>query len=128
MNRPLLIDTDVMIDYQRDHPAAAAYMSALVEPFSLPATVVGELYAGVRDGAERVKLDALVAAFPVVPTDRSISIAGGLFRRQYGKSHGVGFNDSMIAAAAEVKQFTLVTLNRKHFPMLTNVIVPYAKP
>jgi predicted nucleic acid-binding protein len=51
-----------------------------------------------------------------------------LFRRDYGKSHGVGLADALIAASAEMRGAVLVTLNRKHFPMLPTVIVPYQKP
>lgn len=35
--------------------------------------------------------------------------------------------DALIAATAEQYQAKLVTLNRKHFPMLKDVIVPYVK-
>ena len=56
------------------------------------------------------------------------AVRGGLFRRDYGKSHGVGLADALIAATAELAQATLVTLNAKHFPMLPTVLVPYQKP
>lgn len=35
--------------------------------------------------------------------------------------------DVLIAASAELSGARLVTLNRKHFPMLPDVLVPYAK-
>jgi predicted nucleic acid-binding protein len=35
--------------------------------------------------------------------------------------------DALIAATAESRQASLVTLNSKHFPMLANVVVPYQK-
>jgi predicted nucleic acid-binding protein len=60
--------------------------------------------------------------------DAAIAVRGGLFRRDYAKSHGVGIADALIAATAEVAGATLVTLNRKHFPMLASVVVPYQKP
>jgi predicted nucleic acid-binding protein len=39
----------------------------------------------------------------------------------------VGLADALIAATATQRQVPLVTLNRKHFPMLQDVIVPYHK-
>jgi predicted nucleic acid-binding protein len=42
-------------------------------------------------------------------------------------SHGTGLADALIAASAEAAGATLVTLNRRHFPMLAEVLVPYAK-
>ncbi len=35
--------------------------------------------------------------------------------------------DALIAASAEAAGATLLTLNRRHFPMLAEVLVPYAK-
>jgi len=52
----------------------------------------------------------------------------GLWRRTYGRSHGTGLADALIAASASAAQATLVTLNRKHFPMLADVLVPFSKP
>jgi predicted nucleic acid-binding protein len=39
----------------------------------------------------------------------------------------VGLADALIAATSTQRQVPLVTLNRKHFPMLQDVIVPYDK-
>lgn len=88
---------------------------------------MAELYAGVREGKERLALDTFMTAFEVVPLDRKIAVKGGLYRRDYKKSHSVGLADALIAATAEVKQATLVTLNKKHFPMLKTVTIPYRK-
>ena len=88
---------------------------------------MAELYAGVREGAERAALDAFIRAFEIVSVDEEVSIRGGLYRRDYGKSHHTGLADAIIAATAGIKQCALVTLNKKHFPMLANIIVPYQK-
>jgi predicted nucleic acid-binding protein len=123
----LLIDTDVLIDYLRDKAEAVSYLEGLNEPLLLSVITIAELYAGVRDGAERTTLDEFIHAFEIVPVDREISIKGGLYRRDYMKSHNVGLADALIAASAETHRAELVTLNSKHFPMLTNVVVPYQK-
>jgi len=123
----LLIDTDVLIDYLRDRAEAVSYLESLTESLLISVITVAELYAGVREGAERTKLDEFVQAFEVVPVDREVAIEGGLYRRDYMKSHNVGLADALIAATAESRQAALVTLNSKHFPMLANVIVPYQK-
>lgn len=125
---PLLIDTDVLIDYLRDQADAVAYLDAATEPLLISAMTVAELYAGVREGVERVALDDFIKDFEIVHINTEIATRGGLHRRDYIKSHGTGLADAIIAATAETKQAELVTLNRKHFPMLPNVIVPYQKP
>ena len=125
---PLLIDTDVIIDYLRDRPEAVSYLENLAEPLLMSAVTVAELYAGVRDGAERTALDNFIQAFEIVAVDEEIAVKGGLYRRDYSKSHNTGLADALIAATAEVRRAELVTLNKKHFPMLSEVIVPYQKP
>lgn len=123
----LLVDTDVLIDYLRGKAEAVSYLESLIEPLLISVITVAELYAGVRDGAERTKLDEFIRAFEIIPVDRDISIKGGLYRRVYMKSHNVGLADALIAATSEAHQAQLVTLNSKHFPMLANIIAPYQK-
>jgi predicted nucleic acid-binding protein len=127
MAQALLIDTDVLIDYLRDQEQAIAYLESLAELPLISAVTVAELYAGVREGKERQALDAFAQAFEIVPLDSRIAVTGGLYRRNYGKSHGVGLADALIAASSEARGARLVTLNGKHFPMLLDVIVPYVK-
>ena len=128
MSKRLLLDTDVLIDYLRDRAEAVTYLETLTSPLLISSITVAELYAGVREGAERKKLEIFISAFQVVALDAGIALAGGLFRRDYGKSHGTGLADALIAATAEREQAVFVTLNKKHFPMLTDVHVPYQKP
>jgi predicted nucleic acid-binding protein len=127
MAEPLLIDTDVIIDFLRGRGDAVAYLEDLTEPLLMSVVTLAELYTGVREGDEREALDTFITAFELVPVDQEIARRGGLFRRDYHKSHNVGLADALIAATAEERQATLVTLNQKHFPMLGRVTVPYRK-
>ena len=85
---------------------------------------VSELFAGVRD-AERDSLDQFLLAMRVVPVSSDIARTGGLYRRDFGPGHGTGLVDGIIAATASATKARLVTLNRRHYPMLDEVIVPY---
>ncbi len=127
MDELFLHDTDVLIDYLRSRVEAVEYLENLLEPPIVSAITVAELCAGVREGKERKILDKLIENFTVISITKEIAIKGGLFRRDYFKSHGVGLADAIIAATAETENTTLVTLNNKHFPMLSNVFVPYRK-
>jgi len=124
----MLLDTNVIIDFLRGRSNAVAYVRGLPAPVLTSAIVVAELYAGVRDGAERSQLDGFLSAVTVVPLSNPVAVQGGLFRRQFGKSHNVGLEDALIAATAQAEGATLVTLNLKHFPMISNVILPYSTP
>jgi predicted nucleic acid-binding protein len=127
MATPLLLDTDVLIDYLRDYPDAVSYVEAQQERLLLSVVTVAELYAGVREGEERSRLERFLRAFEIIPLDPHLAVQGGLYRRDYSKSHNVGLADALIAATATHRQVPLVTLNQKHFPMLQDVIVPYHK-
>lgn len=123
----LLIDTDVLIDYLRGQASAIGYIESLSAQIYISSITVAELYAGVREGRERKVLERFLSIFWVVPIDQNIAEKGGLYRRDFFKSHNVGLADAIIAATAEVKGATLVTLNAKHFPMISNLMSPYAK-
>ena len=123
----VVVDTDVLIDYLRDRTEAVAYIDALSEPVLMSVVTLAELYAGVREGSERLFLDMFVSVFEMVAVDSEIARLAGLFRRTYGKSHNLGLPDALIAATAQTRKARLVTLNRKHFPMLADVVVPYQK-
>ena len=123
----LLIDTDVLIDYLRDRAEAVAYLESLTPPLSVSAITVAELYAGVRDGDERLTLDQFVDSFQVIALDEKIATRAGLIRRDFGRSHGTGLADAIIAATAEAHDANLVTLNSKHFQMLKDVVTPYQR-
>jgi predicted nucleic acid-binding protein len=123
----LLFDTDVLIDYLRDEPAAVGFISHLTERPAVSAITIAELYAGVRDGEERTALDSFITSFEILPVTEAIARRGGLVRRDYHRSHNVSLPDALIAATCEVHGLPLVTLNRRHYPMATNLQVPYTK-
>jgi predicted nucleic acid-binding protein len=123
----LMLDTDVLIDYLRDRAEAVEFLEERLELLLVSAVTVAELYAGVREGKERSALDQFVDAFEVVSVDDEIARRGGLYRRDFGPSHGIGLTDALIAASAEQRRVRLVSLNDRHFPMLSDVWVPYRK-
>ena len=127
--KPCLLDTDVLIDYLRGHPLAQTLFDKLPDDCAVSAISVAELHVGVREGAERVALDALLQTFSVLDLDAATATQGGLLRRDWGKSHGMGLNDALIGATALTTQRVLLTLNARHFPMLPKgvLLVPYSK-
>jgi predicted nucleic acid-binding protein len=127
--RELLVDTDVWIDYLRGHPQAIACIKQLPERVWISAVSVAELHAGVREGAEREALALLISSLDVADLTAEIATRGGLLRRDFGHSHGVGLNDALIAATALEHDLQLLTLNVKHYPALERQRVkkPYDK-
>jgi len=128
-NKPCLIDTDVLIDYLRGYPEAHSLFALLSDDCALSTVTVAELHAGVREGVERQALVMLLDTFELIDLSAAIAIQGGILRRDWGKSHGSGLNDALIAATALATGRVLLTLNAKHFPMLGSdqLVVPYLK-
>jgi predicted nucleic acid-binding protein len=126
MNRAILLDTDVLVDYLRGREEAVSYVQAHVEQASIPSIVAAELYAGVHDD-EIERLDDFISLFPVIPLTKEIARAAGGYQRAYYKSHGVGLADAVIAATAVSQGANLKTLNLKHYPMLKGLKPPYTK-
>lgn len=122
-----LVDTDVLVDYLRGHSLAAEFLENIPGSIMVSVITVAELYAGSRGTEDRVALGAFLEAFTTVPVDRGIAAAGGLLRGKFGPSHGTGLADALIAATAMQHDAILVTLNRKHYPMVSQLEVPYAK-
>ncbi|HSU68089.1 MAG TPA: type II toxin-antitoxin system VapC family toxin [Tepidisphaeraceae bacterium] len=122
-----LLDSDVLIDFLRGRPDAVAFLSNLQARPLVSVVTVAELFAGVREGSERASLETFLRSSVTVEVDEGMATRAGLLLPQYRKSHGMGLADALIAAAAEVSGASLVTLNAKHFPMLTNIVVPYTK-
>ena len=123
----LLLDTDVLVDFLRGQSKAVAFVNARSARIILSSIVVAELYAGVRGDREQAALEDLVSLFRVVPVSGEIAKTGGLYKRDYGKSHGVGLADAILAATAEAENAELKTLNTKHYPMLKGLRPAYTK-
>ena len=122
-----LLDTDVLVDFLRGHSKAVAFVNARSTRIILSSIVVAELYAGVRGDKEQAALEDLVSLFRVVPVSGEIAKTGGLYKRDYGKSHRVGLADAILAASAEAENAELKTLNTKHYPMLKGLRPAYTK-
>lgn len=127
MARPILLDTDVLVDFFRGHGKAVAFINTYNARIILSSIVVAELYAGVKGDAEQAALQDFVSLFRVVPVSAEIGKTGGLYKRDYGKSHGVGLADAILAATAEAENAELKTLNTKHYPMLKDLRPAYNK-
>ena len=127
MVKPILPDTDVLVDFLRGHSKAVAFVNTHHIRIILSSIVVAELYAGVRGDAESEALRDFVSLFRVVPVTAEIAKAAGLYKRDYGRSHGVGLADAVLAATAQAENAELKTLNTRNYPMLKGLKPAYAK-
>lgn len=128
MSRPILLDTDVLIDFLRGREPAVSFVNDHSDRIVVSSIVVAELYAGVRGGkddSEQAVLESLLSLFRVVPVSDAIARLGGLYKRDYGGSHGTGLADAIVAATATLEDAQLKTLNVKHYPMFEGIEPAY---
>ncbi len=127
MANSMLVDTDVMVDFLRGHAKAVALVHDHSPRIILSGIAAAELYAGVKGDKELNTLDDLLSLFRIVPVSAELARAGGLYKRDYAKSHGVGLADAIIAATAQAESADLKTLNVKHYPIIKGLKPAYRK-
>ena len=130
MSGPILVDTDVLIDFLRGYEPAVSFVNVHSDRIVLSAVVVAELYAaarGAKDDPEQTVIENLLSLFRVVPINNEIARLGGLYRRDYGPSHGISLPDALVAVTAFLERAELKTLNVKHYPMFEGIEPAYRK-
>jgi predicted nucleic acid-binding protein len=118
------LDTSVAVDHLRGAPAAFDLLRRVLddgEAVVASEVVRFELLAGVRDD-ERDDLEQFFSALSWVAVDESVTRTAGLLARQHRRSHG-GIDDAdyLIAATSIILEAQLLTLNVRHFPMITGL-------
>ncbi len=95
MEGAILIDTDVLVDFLRGYSKGMTFVNTYFSRIILSSIVVAELYAGVKGDAEQTALANFFSLFRVIPVTVEIAKAGGFYKRDYGKSHGVGLTNAL---------------------------------
>ena len=122
-----MLDTSVLVDLARGDPRPSALVAGLAAGSELwSVTVVrAELIAGARpeDGPSvRRILDDL----RWLAVDEPLADLAGRMAAHYSPTHpGVGLADYLIAAGTRLLGAQLLTLNVRHFPMLTGLQAAY---
>lgn len=81
----------------------------------------------MKGEAERVALDEFASLFRVISVTQTLAQTGGFLKRDYGKSHGIGLADTIVAATALAENAELKTLNTRHYPVLKGLRLAYSK-
>jgi predicted nucleic acid-binding protein len=108
-----LLDTDVLIDIQREYAPALTWCATLTELPAVPGLVIMELIQDAQNARQVRQALKLVAPLPVVwPTaaDCQRALTGFI---TYHLSHNLGLLDALIAVCAIGLSATLCTFNVK---------------
>jgi predicted nucleic acid-binding protein len=116
----LLLDTSVLIDVLRLRRGRRELLAELVQAGHMLATTalnVAEVYAGMRP-EEAPKTEALLGVLDCYDLTGTSGRRAGALKRQWArKGRTLALADMIVAAIALDRGCTLMTDNRKDFPM-----------
>ena len=116
----LLLDTSFLIDVLNDRRGRADLMERMLEEqhtLACCAINVAEVYVGLR-AKEAAKTELLLRHLAYIPIRwEAARLAGELKREWVRRGQTLTLTDTTIAAVCITEGLTLVTDNRKHFPM-----------
>ncbi|MBN1757052.1 MAG: type II toxin-antitoxin system VapC family toxin [Chitinispirillaceae bacterium] len=127
MNKKLLVDTDVTIDFLRGEKKAVSHFKQKADVIRFSSITVAEIYSGIKSRKEEAEIERLFTVFPVIDVTGAIGKLAGMLVQQYRPSHSVEIPDAIIAATCIISDFELHTLNVKHYPMFAGLQPPYKK-
>ncbi len=127
VNRPVLVDSDVLIDYLKDVDLACDFIETHIDRIGLSVITVTEIRAGIKSQEEAQAIDQFLSVVFLFDVTRTIAEMGGDWVRQFGPSHSVEVPDALIAATAAAHHLELKTLNIKHYPMFKDLKPAYKK-
>jgi predicted nucleic acid-binding protein len=115
--KPVLVDTDILINFLRGRELAQNYLFSILEDSTIycSAITVAEIHAGMKDH-EREKTTELIDSLNIVDINREIAEKAGKYKRDE-KRQTLELDDYFIAATAFIKGAILATGNAKHYPM-----------
>lgn len=115
----LLIETSILVDLLRGYPPARSWIDGLASgEAAISVTTAAELIAGCRNRREQKVVEKELASYAVVWDSEAISQLAWSWYCDYRLSHGLGFLDCLIGAAAHHHGLVLYTLNDRHFAPL----------
>jgi predicted nucleic acid-binding protein len=119
-----VLDSTVLIDALRGHPAAVGFLRALSARPTASEVTRTEVLRGLRS-AERSRAEVLFGVMHWHAVDESVARIAGEFGRRFRRSHHLGISDLIVAATAQQVGLPVATSNTKHFPMFPRLKAPY---
>ncbi|MEI7584003.1 type II toxin-antitoxin system VapC family toxin [Runella sp.] len=120
----LLIDTNIIINYLRGDSKATDFIEAFgKENLALSSIVEMELYNGVLNRVEYLKIKKELNDFVRLELNESIGQTALFLSKKYALSHHMSVADTLIAATALVYDLELKTYNLKDFRFIPTLKV-----
>lgn len=118
----MIVDTDVLIWYSKEHQKAIELIHRL-DTFSISVVTYMEIIQGVRNKKElnTFKKALGILNVKIYQIDELVSTKAMFLLEQYSLSHSMELADALIGATAIIKQQPLITGNDKHYKPLPEI-------
>jgi predicted nucleic acid-binding protein len=124
-----LVDTDVLVDAQRNLAAAVKFLGVQRQAGGVQISIVTamELVVGCRHNLDLTMVQKFLQQTLVLPLNEQVSRTAYGLMESFFLSHGLLIPDALIAATALEQKLALYTRNVRHFQMIPGLIVvpPY---
>ena len=114
------VDSDILIWHLRGERKALRFLSRLRDDGEYElwtgALQRAEVVFFMRQGEEEAT-HLFLSQFETAPVDQAIVDTAGALYRRWHPSHGIDFNDALLAATAIRTGGRIFCLNKKHYPM-----------
>jgi predicted nucleic acid-binding protein len=121
-----LLDTNIVVDFLRGHEGTIALWAKLIDQGELCLSAISylEIVAGIRPNEQNASYDVL-AELTALPLDTYVADqAGQLVARYRARGITLDIADAAVAATAILHDLTVVTYNKRHFPMPELALYP----
>ncbi len=125
-NRKILIDTSVIIDYLRKTNKPKALLWNLRSNYDcfMSTITVFELLAGANTDEKKDDIQKIVKWIEPVSFDKRTAEVAAWFYQDLKKiNQGIEFRDIFIAATAYCFNYSLATMNIKHYSRIKEVVL-----
>lgn len=125
----MLLDSDILVDIERDHLPALAWVATLTEPPFVSGFAALELAHGAANKQEQLRTRNFLADFPLLWPSADDMLRAFEEYAVLRLSHDLGLIDSLIAATAIGAGEELATFNLKHFHSVPGLVTvqPYKR-
>jgi len=119
-----IVDTTVLVHLYRNNADALAWAAVGEQQLAMTPISWLELMVGAAGKAGQTRCKAIFGQFDLVYLTQGDQEWAMQQMERYRLSHGVGINDSLIAAVSYRLQIPLYTHNLKHMRVLLGDILP----
>ena len=123
MKRPLLVDTDILIDVSRGIPIDINRLQSEANNSILAISTITqmELIVGCRNKAELQNLEKFLRHYTIIKVNEFISDKAIELLSQYRLSHGLLIPDGFIAATAIIFDAPLLSKNQRDYRFISEL-------